>query len=152
MPTLPELSLDLWLALAAAACAAIATSGVLALWHTRARLAAAAAQSASGALARQLAALRAENGAQSATLVALAVRFDELQRQLATDARYATAPTGGASASAYELAIRLARGGASVEELVSGCMMSRHEAELTLRLHGPQNRAGATRLAAVRMA
>ena len=148
MPTLPPFSPDLLYAIGAAACSALAAAGLLALWRSRARGALAAVE----ALALQLGGLRAENGAQSATLVALAARFDELQRQLATDARYATAPTGGASASAYELAIRLARSGASVDELVAGCMMSRHEAELTLRLHGPQNRPGATRLAAVRQA
>jgi len=148
MPTLPPFAPDLLYAIAAAACAALVAAGLLALWRCRARGALGAVE----ALSRQLAALRAENGAQSATLVALAARFDELQRQLATDARYATTPTGGASASAYELAIRLARGGATVEELVAGCMISRHEAELTLRLHGPANRTGVTRLAAVRQA
>jgi hypothetical protein len=148
MPTLPPFSPDLLYAIGAAACAALVAAGLLALWRARAR----AAASAVAALARDLGAMRAENGAQSATLVALAARFDELQRQLATDARYATTPTGGATASAYELAIRLARGGAGVEELVSACMMSRHEAELTLRLHGPQNRPATARLAAVRQA
>ncbi len=148
MPPLPPFSPDLLYAIGAAACAALVAAGLLALWRARTL----AARDAVTALSRQLCALRTENGAQSATLVALAARFDELQRQLATDARYATTPTGGASASAYELAIRLARGGASVDELVSGCMMSRPEAELTLRLHGPQNRAGAPRLAAVRQA
>jgi Protein of unknown function (DUF2802) len=148
MPNMPAFSPDLLYALGAAACAALAAAGLLASWRIRSR----GTLSAVDALSRQLGALRAENGAQSATLVALAARFDELQRQLATDARYATTPTGGASASAYELAIRLARGGASVEELVSGCMMSRHEAELTLRLHSPHNRPGVARLAAVRQA
>lgn len=148
MPTFSPISPDLAYAIAAAACAAVAMAALLALWRSRARGALVAVEG----LSRQLGALRAENGAQSATLVALAARFDELQRQLATDARYATAPIGGASASAYELAIRLARGGATLEELVSGCMMSRHEAELTLRLHAPQNRPGVARLAAVRQA
>jgi hypothetical protein len=148
MPILPPFPLELLYAIGASACAGVVALGLLAVSRSRARSASAALE----ALAVQLGALRAENGAQSATLVALAARFDELQRQLATDARYATTPAGGASASAYELAIRLARGGATLEELVSGCMMSRHEAELTLRLHGPQNRAAVTRLAAVRQA
>jgi alkylation response protein AidB-like acyl-CoA dehydrogenase len=38
----------------------------------------------------------------------------------------------------YQIAIRLARGGASREELVSGCGLSLAEAELVRRLHGPQ--------------
>ncbi len=130
---------------AAAACAGLATLALLRLVDQRRRRAVAALD----ALARDLAAMRAENGSQSATLIALAERFDALQRQLATDARFASAPAGGASSSAYELAIRLARSGASIDELVTGCMISRHEAELTLRLHGPQNRTAAARLSAV---
>jgi len=152
MPPLPELPLELPLELlnaaAASACAALVATGLLALWRSRAR----SALEAVGGLSRQMVLLREENAAQCATLVALAVRFDELQRQLANDARHATTPAGGASASAYELAIRLARGGAGVEELVSGCMVSRHEAELTVRLHGPPNRQGTARLSAVRQA
>ncbi len=35
----------------------------------------------------------------------------------------------------YEVAARLARGGATCEELISSCGLSRHEAELLLRLH-----------------
>lgn len=35
----------------------------------------------------------------------------------------------------YEVAARLARGGATCEELMSSCGLSRHEAELMLRLH-----------------
>ncbi len=142
----PELSSEPTLAAAAAACTAFAATGWLALARSRAR----AAHAALEAMSQKLLRLGEENGAQSATLVALAARFDELQRQLATEARYATAPAGGTSASAYELAIRLARSGAGVDELVAGCMMSRHEAELTLRLHGPQSRTDAIRLAAVR--
>lgn len=40
-----------------------------------------------------------------------------------------------ASARGYEVAARLARSGASTEELMSSCGLSRHEAELLLRLH-----------------
>jgi len=38
----------------------------------------------------------------------------------------------------YEIALRLARNGASREDLMSTCGMSRHEAELAVRLHGPR--------------
>jgi alkylation response protein AidB-like acyl-CoA dehydrogenase len=38
----------------------------------------------------------------------------------------------------YQIAIRLARGGASREELVSGCGLTLAEAELIRRLHGPR--------------
>ncbi len=37
----------------------------------------------------------------------------------------------------YQLAIRLAKGGASRAELMSGCGLSVSEAELVQRLHGP---------------
>jgi Protein of unknown function (DUF2802) len=48
------------------------------------------------------------------------------------------APPAMASAQAprgYEIAARLARGGATCEELVSSCGLSRHEAELLMRLN-----------------
>ena len=38
----------------------------------------------------------------------------------------------------YEVAARLARSGATSEELVSSCGLSRHEAQLLLRLHGAE--------------
>jgi hypothetical protein len=50
-----------------------------------------------------------------------------------TDAPSAT-PT---VAPGYQLAIRLARGGASREELMAGCGLSLSEAELVRRLHSP---------------
>ena len=39
----------------------------------------------------------------------------------------------------YEIAIRLAKGGATREELTSGCGLSASEAELLHRLHAPQS-------------
>jgi len=40
----------------------------------------------------------------------------------------------------YEIAIRLAKSGATREELTSGCGLSASEAELVHRLHAPQSR------------
>ncbi len=40
----------------------------------------------------------------------------------------------------YEIAIRLAKSGATREELISGCVLSASEAELVNRLHAPQSR------------
>ena len=40
----------------------------------------------------------------------------------------------------YDVATRLAKQGASVEDLVSNCGITRHEAELLTRLHGPKAR------------
>lgn len=39
----------------------------------------------------------------------------------------------------YEVGARLARSGASVDELMSSCGLSRHEAALLLRLHGAEH-------------
>lgn len=59
-------------------------------------------------------------------------------------------PTAGpATSRSYDIALRLARNGASREELMSNCGMTRHEAELAVRLHGPQKRQEAPRIAAV---
>lgn len=52
-------------------------------------------------------------------------------------ARFAIAPTQ-AGPRGYEVAVRLAKSGASREELMSNCGISRHEAELLLRLHATE--------------
>ena len=59
----------------------------------------------------------------------------ELGQRMAAPQQLPTV-TSGAS-SGYQLAIRLAKTGASREELVSGCGLSVSEAELVQRLHGP---------------
>jgi hypothetical protein len=41
------------------------------------------------------------------------------------------------------MAIRMAKGGASREELMAGCGLSLNEAELVQRLHGQPNKARA---------
>ncbi len=52
--------------------------------------------------------------------------------------RPATPAASPAPSPGYRIAIRLARGGASREELMSGCGLTLAEAELVRRLHGPQ--------------
>ena len=52
--------------------------------------------------------------------------------------RPAAAPASQAPSPGYQIAIRLARGGASCEELMSGCGLTLAEAELVRRLHGPR--------------
>jgi len=49
-------------------------------------------------------------------------------------------PTPVAAAPGYEIAIRLAKGGATRDELIAGCGLSASEAELVRRLHAPQTR------------
>ena len=51
------------------------------------------------------------------------------------------ASTSASPAPGYQIAIRLARGGASLDELMSGCGLSSHEAELVHRLHSPQSKS-----------
>lgn len=46
------------------------------------------------------------------------------------------------AAPGYQIAIRLAKSGASIDELISGCGLSIYEAELVHRLHAPQARNG----------
>jgi alkylation response protein AidB-like acyl-CoA dehydrogenase len=52
--------------------------------------------------------------------------------------RPAAAAPSSSPSPGYQIAIRLARGGASREELMSGCGLTLAEAELVRRLHGPQ--------------
>lgn len=58
-----------------------------------------------------------------------------LAQRLDRPADPAPAPS---AAPGYQIAIRLARGGASREELVSSCGLTPAEAELVRRLHGPR--------------
>lgn len=58
-------------------------------------------------------------------------------RQL-SEPRVATV-VNAAAPRGYEVAARLARGGASADELMSSCGLSRHEASLLLRLHGAEH-------------
>jgi hypothetical protein len=91
--------------------------------------------------------LLAELRGQGLALQALAVGLDRLERQWTLDAHHAVAP-GRQARAGYELAIRLAQGGASVDELCASCGMTRSEAELVLRLHRVgQSPSSARRLA-----
>jgi hypothetical protein len=69
----------------------------------------------------------------------LSEQHAELERRL----RSVQSQTRIAAATApaqrqYETAIRLARAGSSRDELMSSCGVTRHEAELLLRLHAPR--------------
>ena len=63
-----------------------------------------------------------------ATKITISQLGDRLERPQAT-------PGGGASPG-YQMAIRLAKNGASREDLMAGCGLSLAEAELVQRLHG----------------
>jgi hypothetical protein len=84
-----------------------------------------------GSLEEQLAAGQAQLAGARADIAALAARLEEGE-QRRTPAPAATA------APSYQIAIRLARGGAPREELMASCGLSRQEAELVQRLHAPR--------------
>ena len=77
---------------------------------------------------QRLAELEARVDATRITVTDLAQRLD----------RTAAAAPAAAPSPGYRIAIRLARGGASREELMSGCGLTLAEAELIGRLHGPR--------------
>lgn len=64
--------------------------------------------------------------------------------------RQSASPSAAASPG-YQIAIRLARNGASREELVSQCGLSTNEAELVHRLHAPQSGPSARKSASHRV-
>ena len=83
-------------------------------------------------------------------IAALETRIESLQtsqNELAEKVSgLATTGTTASSAPSYQVAIRMARTGASREDLMSSCGITRQEAELLQRLHAP---AARTRIAAV---
>lgn len=79
----------------------------------------------------RLADLEARVDATNVTVSQLLERIRKPQ-QVASPAPVAT--------PGYEIAIRLAKSGASRDELISGCGLSASEAELVHRLHAPQTR------------
>ncbi|HEV2702502.1 MAG TPA: DUF2802 domain-containing protein [Steroidobacteraceae bacterium] len=85
-------------------------------------------------LADQIEQLQAALAVADTRVAALAARLDEQSR----------ATQSGSSAS-YNVAIRMARSGASRQELVSACGVTQQEADLVLRLHaaGPTTRSAA---------
>lgn len=79
---------------------------------------------------QRLAALEARIDATKVCVTEIGERID---RPLPAPA----APAPASPGSGYQVAIRLAKSGATREELMAGCGLSLHEAELVQRLHGP---------------
>jgi hypothetical protein len=75
---------------------------------------------------QRLASLEARVDATKITLSQLGERLE----------RPAAATANNTPSASYQMAIRLAKGGASREELMAGCGLSLAEAELVKRLHG----------------
>jgi Protein of unknown function (DUF2802) len=89
----------------------------------------------SQSLLEQLSALDARVNAAASAVRRLDERIERQQLP-------AGGKLGGAAAPGYQIAIRLARTGASREELMSSCGLSLGEADLVRRLHGAVRRAG----------
>jgi uncharacterized protein DUF2802 len=85
-------------------------------------------------LATQLQRTFAEVRSLHETIAVMGARLEAMSERVESDARLAPAGTGSSSRG-YDLAARLAKNGAAVDELVASCGLTRHEAELLSRLH-----------------
>jgi hypothetical protein len=101
--------------------AAIAFTG----WRRATRAQADQVLTQTNTVLQRLASLEASVDATKITISQLGERLE----------RPSAAPSTGASPG-YQMAIRLARNGASREDLMAGCGLSLAEAELVQRLHG----------------
>jgi len=88
---------------------------------------------------QRLAQIEARVDATKLSVSELGARVDRPQQAPQVAPMAATTMTPG-----YQVAIRLARSGASRDELMSGCGLSRSEAELVHRLHGHTSAACVT--------
>ena len=79
-------------------------------------------------LLEQLAEMKQALAASADGVKQLTERFDRQESRVAV---------AHGAAPGYQVAIRLARAGASAEELMSGCGLTAAEAQLARRLHGP---------------
>jgi len=70
------------------------------------------------------------------TVSVMSARLDALSERSEIDSRLA--PAG--AQRGYDVAQRLAKNGASIDEVVANCGITRHEAELLVRLHGARTR------------
>lgn len=68
------------------------------------------------------------------TVMVMSARLEAMSERSELEARLAPAGSPGAHRG-YDMAARLARNGAGVDELIANCGISRHEAELLARLH-----------------
>lgn len=84
----------------------------------------------SESLLQQLTALDARVSATATAIRRLDERIERSRQPAAPQLK------GSAPAAGYQIAIRLAKSGASPEELMSSCGLSLGEAELVRRLHG----------------
>jgi hypothetical protein len=71
----------------------------------------------------------------------MSARIEAMSERAETDSRRPQLPAAVATAQArgYDLALRMAKNGSAVEDLVSNCGITRHEAELLTRLHAAKS-------------
>lgn len=75
------------------------------------------------------------------TVIVMNARLEGMSERAEVGSRLA--PAGSAAPQrGYDMATRLAKNGADVDELVDNCGITRHEAELLVRLHGSKRTGG----------
>lgn len=68
------------------------------------------------------------------SVAVMSARMEALSERAESDSRRAPVPVASAQRG-YDLAMRMAKNGSAVEDLVSNCGITRNEAELLTRLH-----------------
>ena len=96
-----------------------------------------------GTLEEQLSANQAQLAEARHEIASIATRAAGLAERLEDSEQRRTPTPAPTAAPSYQIAIRLARSGASREELMSSCGLSRQEAELVQRLHAPPRKLAA---------
>ena len=75
------------------------------------------------------------------TVIVMNARLETMSERAEVGSRLA--PAGSAAPQrGYDMATRLAKNGADVDELIANCGITRHEAELLVRLHGAKRTGG----------
>jgi hypothetical protein len=74
------------------------------------------------------------------TVSVMNARMEAMSERAETDSRRSPVGVTGPAQRGYDLAMRMAKNGSAVEELVSNCGITRHEAELLTRLHAAKAR------------
>jgi hypothetical protein len=77
----------------------------------------------------------AEMRALHETVTVMSARIEAMSERAETDSRRPNVAIAGGQTRGYDLAMRMAKNGSAVEDLVSNCGITRHEAELLTRLH-----------------
>lgn len=73
------------------------------------------------------------------TVTIMNARVEAMSERAETDSRRPQMPVATAQARGYDLALRMAKNGSAVEDLVANCGITRHEAELLTRLHAAKS-------------